>query len=327
MHYRKFLGKTEVLVLPFLGGTTVEGPNGRLRLSRAPKKNGWYQVTVRKNLAEVQGAADAPDLSALPKVRGHLLGDRLVRDGAVAEPIALLPDDEPQRFSLCTARRWHSGALLFDQLEFDSDAEEGARRALEEDKGLANVKGVPATLRAAFGYALVEAASRRLRIPFAPAEVRNAILDVAQRGSERADAALHHLEAEREQARKEMAELLRRRQQERAQEEVRAEREKRAAMAQTAREAADVRAEAALRAAGAVLGSTRRLRGDQQLEVRFSFMGERFISIVDAATLQVIDSGICLGHPPRDELITLESLPSVIKEAIDTDALVILNHG
>ena len=66
--------------------------------------------------------------------------------------------------------------------------------------------------------------------------------------------------------------------------------------------------------------------GDQ-LEVIFTFMNERFISLVDAATLQVIDSGICLGHPPADEELTLESLPSVIREAIDTDALVILRHA
>jgi hypothetical protein len=55
-------------------------------------------------------------------------------------------------------------------------------------------------------------------------------------------------------------------------------------------------------------------------------MNERFSAIVDAATLQVIDSGICLGHPPRDDLITLESLPSVIKEAVDTHQLVMLRH-
>lgn len=64
--------------------------------------------------------------------------------------------------------------------------------------------------------------------------------------------------------------------------------------------------------------------GRGQLEVIFRFMDQRFICVVEAGTLQVIDSGICLGHPPSDRLLTLESLPSVIKEAIETDALVIL---
>jgi hypothetical protein len=325
MHYRKFLGKTELLVVPYLGGTTVEGPNGRLRLQRAPKKLGWYQVSVRKSLAEVQGEGEAPDLSALPKVRGHLLRDRLVRDGAIAELLHLLPEDEPARFSNLTARRWHSGELVFENVEFDTEAEEGARRALEAGSGLEKVKAVPATLRAAFGYALVEAAARRLKIPFAPAELTGSILEVAQKGPARAEQALRALEVEREQARRELAELARQRQHARAQEEVRAERDQRAKQLEALREQADVRAEASLRAAGAVFREARR-RGGNQLEVSFTFMNERFSAIVDAATLQVIDSGICLGHPPRDDLITLESLPSVIKEAVDTHQLVMLRH-
>ena len=64
--------------------------------------------------------------------------------------------------------------------------------------------------------------------------------------------------------------------------------------------------------------------GEQRLEVLFRFMDERFIALIDPGTLQVLDSGICLGHPASDKLLTLESLPSVIKEAIDTDSLVIL---
>ena len=72
------------------------------------------------------------------------------------------------------------------------------------------------------------------------------------------------------------------------------------------------RAELALEAAGARMRTARAL-GDGNLEVIFTFMDERFISVVNMHTLQVIDSGICLGHPPRDDLVTLESLPSVIK--------------
>lgn len=79
----------------------------------------------------------------------------------------------------------------------------------------------------------------------------------------------------------------------------------------------------ALEKAGAQFESCRHL-GRNQLEVIFGFMDERFISIVDATTLQVIDSGICLGHPPRDDLVTLDSLCGVIREAIETGRLVIL---
>ena len=80
-----------------------------------------------------------------------------------------------------------------------------------------------------------------------------------------------------------------------------------------------------MEAAGAQVRQIRKL-GRNELEVIFSFMGDRFICVVRADTLQVIDSGICLGHPPRDDLVTLESLPSVIKEAIDQGCLVVLRH-
>ena len=53
-------------------------------------------------------------------------------------------------------------------------------------------------------------------------------------------------------------------------------------------------------------------------------MGQRFISVVQSISLQVIDSGVCLAG--EDELVTLDSLPGVIREAIDTDRLVITRH-
>jgi hypothetical protein len=46
---------------------------------------------------------------------------------------------------------------------------------------------------------------------------------------------------------------------------------------------------------------------------------------VDGQSLQVVEAGICLaGH---DREITLESLPSVVKEAIEDGVLVITRRG
>jgi hypothetical protein len=83
---------------------------------------------------------------------------------------------------------------------------------------------------------------------------------------------------------------------------------------------AHIRAEAALDGADARMLSSRNL-GDGNLEGAFEFMGERFISVVDAITLHVYDSGVCLAG--ADELVTLDSLPGVIREAIEENALVI----
>jgi hypothetical protein len=80
------------------------------------------------------------------------------------------------------------------------------------------------------------------------------------------------------------------------------------------------RVEEALSAAGARYRSMRHL-GAGSVEVTFEFLGQRFITIVDAGTLGVIDAGICLSGADRE--ITLESLPSVIREAVDTSRLVI----
>jgi hypothetical protein len=83
---------------------------------------------------------------------------------------------------------------------------------------------------------------------------------------------------------------------------------------------AALRAELALDGAHARMLSSRSL-GNGHLEVAFEFMGERFISVIDAITLHVYDSGVCLAG--ADEMITLDSLPAVIREAIQTDLLVI----
>lgn len=317
--YRKFLGREEERVLPYLGGGFLHAAERRLRLAAEPAAPGWYRFRIRGREATPLGPAEPQAVEALPTVRGHLVGERLVREGALCEQLLFLPAEEPPRLAPCRARRWYSGELLFDTLDFESEAEEAARRALEEDTPLAHLKGVPATLRAAFAYAVLEAASRRLGIPAAPAELRPHLARVAELGRPEAERALGALAAERALAEREMVELRQRR--------ALAFRVEEAGRPRRDEEGGEVaRAERALEAAGARLRNARAL-GNGNLEVIFTFMGERFIAVVNGATLQVVDSGICLGHPPRDELVTLESLPSVIKEAIDTGQLVILRHA
>nr|WP_225937785.1 hypothetical protein [Myxococcus sp. RHSTA-1-4] len=382
--------------MPYFGGGTVDAPSRRLRVA-APVQPGWWRFEVQGRVATAREPAGPEGLEALPRVRGHVWGSRLVREGAVAEPLELMPEEEPPRLALVSARRWFDGSLVFDGLEFEGEAEDGARRALEEGRWLSDVKGVSATLRAAFGYALLEAVSRALRIPFAPAEVRSRVLTVAEGGREAAESCLRHLVAEREahlraravraaameaaaraereaaatrdyaaglvsEARRRVAEreaagldsetLRRAEERELAGLVSEAQRRAEGREAATARaHAAELlaeaqwrtaqsrhgrhgrrgsredgveRAERALHSAGARLRDARRL-GDNRLEVTYSFMDERFISIVDADSLQVVDAGVCLAG--ADSEVTLESLPSVIREAIDTGVLVITRHA
>ena len=84
------------------------------------------------------------------------------------------------------------------------------------------------------------------------------------------------------------------------------------------RHRAEERAAAALYAAHAVLHGTRWL-ADGWLEVRYDYAGEQFVSMVDGASLRIVDAGFSLEG--RDEDLTLESLPVVIREAMRTGRL------
>ncbi|QRN95147.1 hypothetical protein JRI60_39645 [Archangium violaceum] len=329
MDYRKFLGKVESEVLPYFGGATVDAASRRLRVSTPPAP-GWWRFDVQGRTATAREPAEPRGLDGLPLVRGHLWGSRLVREGAVAEQVQLLPEEEPPRFSPVRTRRWHDGTLVFEELEFEGEAEGTTRLVLEEGRTLAEVKAVPASLRAAFGYAVLESASHALGIRFSPVEVRGQVLTVAEGGPPAAEACLRRLAAGREAQVRVMEARLRALEDQRRREEealrLRAELSRlRSHPRHLERQAQGMsRVERSLESAGARLLSTRRL-GNERLEVTFGFMGERFISIVEADTLQVVDAGICLAGSDRQ--VTLESLPSVIREAIEDDVLVITRHA
>ncbi|ATB46032.1 hypothetical protein [Corallococcus macrosporus] len=322
MDYRKFLGKVESRVLPYFGGGTVDSASRRLRVT-PPVKPGWWRFDVKGRDATPREPSEPEGLEALPRVRGHVWGRRLVREGAVAEPLELMPEEEPPRLAPVSARRWVDGALLFECVDFESEAEGAARLALEEDQPLSGIRGVSASLRAAFGYALLAQVSRDVGIRFVPAEVRGRILAVAEGGRVPAEACLRRLSLERE------AQTSRLRQ-------AQAHAERRALSARLVAEAQRrtgplgasedgmQRAQQALLNAGARPLGLRRL-ADQRLEVTYAFMGERFVSIVAADSLQVLDAGICLAG--ADGEVTLESLPSVIREAIETEVLVVTRYA
>jgi hypothetical protein len=302
--YRKFLAQDTRLVLPFLGGAHVVGARRRFRLTESPAEPGWWTFTISGRKATPVERAAAPELDGLDKVTGHLHRDHIFLPGARTHLVNFLPDDEPMPFTLCSARRWHSGDLLFDMLEFESEAEEEARRAFEDGIGLAQVRGVPATLRAAFGYAVAERVARASDVSLNPLEVRRHLLAIAERGPEVAEELVGRVLA----IRAEQIERARRRD---------AARRARELARELARDPVG-RAERALAAAGAEPLGIRRL-GQDQLEVRYRFDGERFRTIVMADTLQVIDAGFCLAGADRE--LTLESLPSAIREAIQTHRL------
>jgi hypothetical protein len=288
-------------VLPYLGGPWIDARARRLRITHRVEP-GFWRCTISGRDAEPIERVAAPDLADLPAVRGHTFSEYVVQTGGHAELFALAPDEQPMPFSPVTARRWPTGDVIFESLEFETEAEEAVRRAFEDHASIDGVKGVPSSLRAAFGYAVVQRVADARAIPVAPVEVRHAVGRLADGGDAVANELLEQIVLERRRA------TLR-------------DRVQPAGRTRAAEpEDVEARAELALLAAGAAPLSTRHL-ADGLIEVRYRFAGERFVSIVDAATLQVVNAGICLDG--SDRLITLESLPGVIREAIRDDVIVI----
>src|SRR5262249_22397281 len=192
--YRRFLGRREERVLAYFGGDAVMAADRALRVEPTATP-GWWRFSIAGRNATPVARVDAPDevLGALPAVVGHWSGQRLVHGGAEAEHLHLGPEDELPRFAPCRGRRWHSGDLVFERLELEGDAEETARRAFEDRIPLAEAKGIPGTLRAAFALAVVADVSAHAGVPAAPLEVRARLLDVAERGWPEAEAVLEAL--------------------------------------------------------------------------------------------------------------------------------------
>lgn len=313
--YKRFLGKREELVLPHLGGAFVETGTRRLRVDGSPPV-GWTRFEVSGRRATALGPADAPDLGELPSRTGHFVAGYLATDDGKCSRLSLVPDDEPLVLCPVRGRAWHDGSLLFAEVLFEGEAEEATRRRLEDDRPIGDLKGVSASLRTAFAHAMTLRVARRLGVSASPVEVRAAVRAVAERGIEAAEEAVRALVARREESAREV--LARR-----AAERGRGIAERILARAPRGRaptlDDAEERATAALAAASGRLLSSRRV--GSELEVRYEIFGERFVTLVDALSLHVVDAGVCLDG--ADEELTLESLPSVIREAIETGQLVI----
>jgi hypothetical protein len=307
--FRAFLAKKESVVLPYFGGTRVDAADRRFRVD-GELALGWWRFRIEGRRAVPVEPASPVDLGALPRVRGHWVDGWIVIDGRQLARVALPPDDEPPAFSRATARRWYSGDLVFEALDFEDEAELEARRALDERRPIGELRGAVPSLRVAFGVALGVLIGRELGVAISVRELVPRAVAIGERGRDAVREWLDELAAERrraeEAARRRAAEFLLE------------------ATAGTARELARHgdpvrRADDALDGAKARMLSCRRLDRGARLDVTYEVDGTRIVSIVDAGTLQVIDPGICLAG--AHGVLTLDAMPSVVREAIEQDHL------
>jgi len=96
------------------------------------------------------------------------------------------------------------------------------------------------------------------------------------------------------------------------------ERHKREAELARWQETIEGRISLALSHTGAELINWRR-NGQRQAVVRYRVAGRRFECVIDTESLQIMDAGICLSG--TDEELNLSSLPSAVREAIQSGQL------
>lgn len=298
----------ETLVSPWVGGRSLRsGPRTWTIDGRLPREMGWYSFKLNGRRATLNGSADPASEGFRDVVRGYLVGDRLVPDGARVNPdptkiaeateTVLLVDRGLDRFvRIAAGRLFDEGPLIFMNQEMPVGPEDAVSNAyLRRLPSVSDIAGVTPALEAAFR------------------------MEVWQRE----EAERRRLELERQ----------RREEEERRQREERREQMARQLGTGTGRrEMALVdfaeAARAALRVGGAEYLDHRASYRPGEMVVTFRMLNRAFMCTCDEKTLRIIDAGVCLGHGDErgDTRFTLESLPAVINEAHRTHRLVVLRH-
>jgi hypothetical protein len=291
--------------MPWVGGRQLFDRKRRYKLEGPlPPEHGWHRFEVGGTRRAVWSGPSDPDPDydqGRETVRGFLVGDRLVPDGA-----AVIPDPDRltdqavavhlverglDRFARGVAAREPGGPWVFVRVEFPLGPEPEVAAAYADRLGtVTHLAGVPPALDLAFR--------------------------VCQRQRELAEEARREAEARRvEEAREE---------------EIR----RRVGTGAGRRELAAIdfagAARASLALSGAELLDERPARARGERTVQFRFRNRRFECVVDEQSLRVIDAGICLvDHRTGergDTRFTLESLPGVIAEAMNDGKLVVFRH-
>ncbi|MBO0869448.1 MAG: hypothetical protein J2P15_12865, partial [Micromonosporaceae bacterium] len=181
--FRRFLASATSEVLPYLGGSYVDAADRRLRLAGpVPGAVGFWRFEIQGRNARPVEPVEPPDLSELPAVRGYAVAEYLVVAGAIPHRLAIGPQAQPLPFAPLVARRWPGGALLYEMEDLESDVEDRVRRAFQERRPVAGMPGVPAALRAAYGYAVFLRTARELNVPVRPAEAYGCLVEIATEG-------------------------------------------------------------------------------------------------------------------------------------------------
>ena len=311
--WRNLLSDKVELVLPWTGGKTVSCRDRSWKIEgKCPREYGWYRFqTDGGRGATLLGPTDQdPGFEeGHPHVSGFLVGNRLIPDNARVTPDpdnlieqtleVFIAERGLERFARAVVVRLTNGTHVFIHQEFPQGPEQAVLDAYQDRKAsVDDIPGVTPALDLAFRFVTRE------RI----------LAEERAREMER----LRILEEAKMAAEERFREAL-----------------KNAGTGAGRRNLAlhdfDAAARAALAITGAELLDTRDSYDQHEKVVRYLFMGHRLECVVDKRTLRVTDAGICLTdartREKGDTYFTLESLPSVVAEAIRGHKLVVYRHG
>jgi hypothetical protein len=314
MVWRDLLDHDENIIAPWLGGRSLRTFSRAWEIKgRLPPSYGWYIFNLSGRKARWNDGVILPAEPPVGSLRGltagYLVGDRLIADdvsvelgarnlASVGEKVWLI-DPGLDRFTRITAGRFYDdGPLIYEGPGFPLGPEDEVLQAfLDQKDSVDDIHGVVPALEMAFRFE-------------------------------------SWIRAEAEKRRQEELER------QRLEAEIRAREERRQRIIQELGDSAGRRelsvtdfeeaARAALRVGGAEFLDYRRSPQRNERIVRFRLENRRFECTCDVRTLRIIEAGICLTDERSgrrdDHLLTLESLPSSIREAMRAGVLVVFRH-
>lgn len=294
-------GPSGLLAAPWLGGRRIFSGIRSWRVEGdLPREFGFYEWRTLGRKASLVCEAEFDSSLAGPSLMGYLVGDRFVDvDSRAADPGALIENSEQvylvepglDRFAIVRVVCDPEDRHIYQEELFPLGPEEEVRRAFIDRKdSVAHIKGVVPALDLAFRFATWQ----------------------------------------RELAEKRRAELARIREEERRREEAMRSIGTGIGRRTLAAHDFEAAARAALSVGGAELLDVRDGRTRNESVVQYLFQNRRLECVADKRTLRIISSGVCLTDERTgekgDTWLTLESLPSVIGEALRRHRLVVYRH-
>jgi hypothetical protein len=313
----KISEKDSQIVLPWVGGRSLRLREQVWKLKGPlPPEHGWWTFLLKTNRMAFFGNSRSDCKSGLQDVvKGYLVGDRLVPDGVGVDPspevivsatetVHIIEQGLDRFVRVAAGRLFDDGPLIYLNQEFPQGPEEEVLDAfLNKKASVAHIKGVTPALDAAFRMEVHQRTE---------AEKRRAEAEKRRREEEERLA--------KEERRRQIAEEL----------------GDGAGRRRLAAEDFGEAAKAALAVGNAEYLDHRQATRKHEMVVRFRVGERRFECTCDATTMQIIDAGICLTahhddayfkHGTKgDTFFTLESLPSVIREAEADHKLVVYRH-